>query len=83
MADTPREQNVENSELSYVQSQQNTINVEEFPDGPYGSQVFLDQKLGKSTPWEPGQQSTSRNQDENPAFSDDLAAPHDEDLPDL
>jgi hypothetical protein len=30
------------------------IQPEEFPDGPYGA--AHNQKLGKSTPWEPGQQ---------------------------
>lgn len=83
MADKPQEKRFENKELEYVQSQQDTINVEEFPEGPYGATVFLDQKIGKSSPWEPGQQSTNRNLDENPAFSDDLARPHNAELPDL
>ncbi|MFD2169075.1 hypothetical protein [Tumebacillus lipolyticus] len=72
-----------NSELEYVQSIRNTVVPEEFPEGPYGSTVFLDQPLGKSTPWEPGQQVTSRFFDENPAFTDTLARPPEADQPEL
>lgn len=81
--DNPREENVENSELEYVLSQHNTIFPEEFPEGPYGASVYNDQPLGKSTPWEPGQRAVNQNQDENPAFADDIAAPPDAQLPDL
>jgi len=44
--------------------------IEEFPEGSYGAQVYLDQPIGKSSPWEEGQHVTSRFQDENPVFSD-------------
>lgn len=70
-------------ELEYVQSAQNTILPEEFPEGPYGAAVFNDQPLGKSSPWEPGQHTVHRFFDENPAFSDTAAVPKDADLPDL
>ncbi|HEU4962966.1 MAG TPA: hypothetical protein VFV52_03765 [Bacilli bacterium] len=73
----------QNKQLEYVQSMNNTILPEEFPEGPYGASVFNDQPLGKSTPWEPGQHVASRFQDENPAFTDTTAVPQDADLPDL
>lgn len=70
-------------ELEYVLSMHNTLVPEEFPEGPYGASVFLDEPLGKSSPWEPGQQTNHRFFDENPAFTDDLAHPPNADLPDL
>jgi len=83
MADTPKRKEFVDRELEYVQSMQNTVVPEEFPDGPYGATVFLDQKLGKSTPWQPGQQTTNRNLDENPQYTDTLASPPSAELPDL
>lgn len=83
MADTPKKRPFVNRELEYVQSIHNTLVPEEFPEGPYGASVFLDQPLGKSSPWEPGQQTNHRFFDENPAFSDKLAHPPNADLPDL
>ncbi|ASS74872.1 hypothetical protein CIG75_07685 [Tumebacillus algifaecis] len=72
-----------NKELEYVQSIQNTLVPEEFPEGPYGATVYNDQPLGKSSPWEPGQHTNNRYVDENPAFSDTLAHPESAELPDL
>lgn len=69
--------------LEYEQSQDNTLVPEEFPEGPYGATVYNDQKLGKSSPWEPGQHVNHRFFDENPAFSDETAHPPSDDLPDL
>ena len=83
MADTPKKRPFNDRELEYVQSMRNTILPEEFPEGPYGATVFLDQKIGKSSPWEPGQQTVHRFFDENPAFNDELARPDDAQLPDL
>ena len=69
--------------LEYEQSQQNTVLLEEFPEGPYGASIYNEQELGKSTPWQPGQAVTNRFFDENPAFTDDLARPKNAKLPDL
>ncbi|MED1795944.1 hypothetical protein P4V54_25095 [Brevibacillus nitrificans] len=51
-------ENEQYSELSTVESQRNEILQEEFPEGPYGSSTNRE-RLGKSSEWEPGQQSTS------------------------
>jgi hypothetical protein len=83
MADTPKRKEFVNRELEYVQSMQNTLVPEEFPEGPYAASVYLDQKIGKSTPWEPGQQTNHRFFDENPEFTDSLAHPPSAELPDL
>jgi hypothetical protein len=83
VADTPKKRPFNDRELEYVQSVRNTLVPEEFPEGPYGATVFNDQPLGKSSPWEPGQQTNHRYFDENPAFTDELAHPESADLPDL
>lgn len=71
-----------NQELEIVQAWQKDVLVEEFPEGPYGAQIYLDQKIGKSSAWKPGQHVVSRYQDENPT-SNDFRVPTDADLPDL
>lgn len=38
------------TDLATVESQRNDLTAEEFPEGPYGSNI-LPQTLGKSTPW--------------------------------
>src|ERR1700730_3117440 len=53
-------------ELSDVQTVAKDMQVEEFPEGPYGASVYLDQKIGKSSPWKVDQHVVSRFQDENP-----------------
>ncbi|MET3287944.1 hypothetical protein ACTID9_19895 [Brevibacillus fluminis] len=45
-------------DFGVVQSQRNEILQEEFPEGPYGSSRN-EARLGKSTPWEEGQHSTT------------------------
>lgn len=59
----------ENQELSFVKAVRKDIQIEEFPEGPYGAAIYLDQRIGKSSEWEPGQQVVDRFKDENPAFS--------------
>lgn len=55
-------------ELSYVQSNQDDLRLEEFPEGPYGASTHP--SLGKSSPWEKGQASISAHRDQNPVDSD-------------
>lgn len=71
-----------NQELEIVQAWQKDLQPEEFPEGPYGASVFLDQPIGKSSEWKAGQHVVSRFQDENPT-TNDFKVPTDADLPDL
>lgn len=45
-------------ELSTVKSLHSDLIPEEFPEGPYGAATH-EKKLGKSSPWRPGQHTTS------------------------
>ncbi len=45
-------------ELSTVESQRNELIPEEFPEGPYGSDI-IPENLSKSTPWRQDQRRTS------------------------
>jgi hypothetical protein len=56
------------AELEFVQAQQYDIQLEEFPEGPYGSPTNMP-RLGKSTPWRAGQVGISAYRDENPVTS--------------
>ena len=38
------------TDLSTVESQRNDLTAEEFPEGPYGSDILME-TLGKSSPW--------------------------------
>lgn len=71
-----------NEKLQIVQAWQKDLQPEEFPEGPYGSTVFLDQPIGKSSEWKPGQHVVTRFQDENPT-TNDFKVPTDADLPDM
>lgn len=51
--------NIENNDVSTVQSQHNDLIPEEFPEGPYGSSLMAE-SLGKSSPWREGQHSPRR-----------------------
>ncbi len=62
-------------ELEYLQSVWQAVQNEEFPEGPYGSTLFPDDRPGKTTPWQPRQRAVSAYQDENPAFSDGAIVP--------
>jgi hypothetical protein len=59
-------------DFKVVQSQRNEILQEEFPEGPYGSSTN-EIKLGKATPWEEGQHSTTTHYTyETREFHEDL-----------
>lgn len=47
------------TDVSTVESQRNDLIPEEFPEGPYGSDL-LAESLGKSTPWRFDQRSSNR-----------------------
>lgn len=59
----------QNAELSIVQAQSQDLAQEEFPEGPYGA-ATNEKKLGKVSPWKPGQRSGNRFRDANPISSD-------------
>lgn len=63
------------TELAYLASVWETIQSEEFPEGPYGAALYPHDKPGKVTPWEHNQQVVTRFKDENPAFSEGLMPP--------
>ncbi|MCI0183244.1 MAG: hypothetical protein OWR52_09745 [Acidibacillus sp.] len=63
------------NELRYITNTWQTIQNEEFPEGPYGASLYPHDRLGKVTPWEPQQQVTSAFKDENPAFSSGTVPP--------
>jgi hypothetical protein len=58
-----------NAELSSVQARDYDILREEFPEGPYGA-ATNEEKLGKTSPWRPGQAVVSSLRDQNPMSSD-------------
>ncbi|MEV5025970.1 hypothetical protein [Paenibacillus sp. LPE1-1-1.1] len=55
------------TDVSTVESQRNDLIPEEFPDGPYGSDLRME-SLGKSTPWRIDQRSSNRFDYENRAL---------------
>lgn len=52
------------TDLATVESQRNDLTAEEFPEGPYGSDI-LSATLGKSTPWRDDQRSPNSFSYEN------------------
>ncbi|GKU75814.1 hypothetical protein [Paenibacillus sp. L3-i20] len=52
------------TDVSTVESQRNDLIAEEFPEGPYGSDL-LSESLGKSSPWRSDQRSSNRFDYEN------------------
>src|SRR4029453_18994990 len=52
------------TDVSTVESQRNDLIPEEFPDGPYGSDLRM-ASLGKSTPWRMDQRAPNRFDYEN------------------
>lgn len=68
VSDTSEGTNLKSAELSVVQAQRSDIQLEEFPDGPYGAVTDAPVE-GKSTPWSPSQQSVSAFRDANPIDS--------------
>ncbi|MCL6445868.1 MAG: hypothetical protein K6T83_20875 [Alicyclobacillus sp.] len=63
-----------NAELSTVQAHVLDLQLEEFPEGPYGAATS--EPLGKSTPRRDGQTSVSPFRDQNPMGSDRKVALH-------
>lgn len=55
------------TDVSTVESQRNDLIPEEFPDGPYGSELRME-SLGKSTPWRMDQRPSNRFDYENRAL---------------
>lgn len=57
------------AELWEVQSSRLDLAIEEFPEGPYGA-TTNEERLGKVSPWEPGQAVSGRFRDSNMIRSD-------------
>jgi hypothetical protein len=74
------EPNEKSVDLTYIHAARQTIQIEEFPEGPYGS-ATTEAKPGKVTPWEAGQQVATRFKDENPQFSRGTMPPPGEEPP--
>lgn len=58
-------------DLATVESHQHDLALEEFPEGPYGSDL-ISESLGKSTPWSMDQRSSPRFGYENRELHEDL-----------
>jgi hypothetical protein len=58
-------------ELNTVESGRNDLTAEEFPEGPYGSSI-PELAMGKSSPWDYGQEVTSPYGYENVQLHQDL-----------
>ncbi|MBD0380118.1 hypothetical protein [Paenibacillus sedimenti] len=71
----------EYTDLKTVESQRNDLTAEEFPDGPYGSDLITE-SLGKSTPWREDQRPSNTYSYENRDFHQDIprAYPDEDDL---
>ncbi|ANA81561.1 hypothetical protein PVOR_10614 [Paenibacillus vortex V453] len=54
-----KEERSEATDLSTVESQRNDLAPEEFPEGPYGSDL-RSESLGKSSPWRADQRPPNR-----------------------
>lgn len=52
------------TDLATVESQRNDLAAEEFPEGPYGSNIIAE-KPGKTTPWREDQRGASPYSFEN------------------
>jgi hypothetical protein len=60
-------------DLSNVEKRKNFLTAEEFPDGPFGSPIRLDEPVrNKSTPWQEGQRYYSNFNYENKTFHQDI-----------
>jgi hypothetical protein len=62
----------EYTDLATVESQRNDLTAEEFPEGPYGSDLPVE-SLGKSTPWRKDQRSNNRFSYEDREFHEGLS----------
>ncbi|WP_274652628.1 hypothetical protein [Paenibacillus humicola] len=59
------------TDLKTVESQRNDLTAEEFPEGPYGSDL-LTESLGKSSPWRIDQRPPNRFDYENRELHADM-----------
>ncbi|MGG1672221.1 hypothetical protein ACIFOE_16540 [Paenibacillus sp. NRS-1783] len=59
-----QEERQEYTDVSTVESQQNDLALEEFPEGSYGSSL-MSESLGKSSPWRVDQRTAHRFDYEN------------------
>lgn len=62
------------TDLSTVESQRNDLVAEEFPEGPYGSN--LESSLGKDSPWRADQRPPNRFDYENRSLHKDWSRDH-------
>ncbi|WP_312468954.1 cytosolic protein [Neobacillus sp.] len=61
------------TELSNVEKQQNFLTAQEFPEGPYGSSIRVNDSVqNKSTPWKEGQRHYSAFNYETKSLHQDL-----------
>jgi hypothetical protein len=67
------------TDLATVESQRNDLTAEEFPEGPYGSNINPE-NLGKSTPWRrdqrPPNQFTYENRELHEGLERDYPPDH-------
>lgn len=61
----------EEIKLDSIEKNHLKLRPEEFPEGPYGA-ATNEERLGKSTPWKPGQRRSSAFTYENLDFHEDL-----------
>jgi len=66
-----KEKRKNETDFSTVESQRNDLTAEEFPEGPYGSDLVVE-ALGKSTPWRQDQRSPNTFRYENRQFHEGL-----------
>ncbi|MFD0697481.1 hypothetical protein ACFQZT_25735 [Paenibacillus sp. GCM10027628] len=69
----------EYTDLETVESQRNDLTAEEFPEGPYGSDLITE-SLGKSTPWREDQRSPNSYTYENRELHQGIPREHPGDL---
>ncbi|WP_102345004.1 cytosolic protein [Bacillus sp. Marseille-P3661] len=68
-----KEKRNEYTDFANVETQQNYLVAEEFPEGPYGSPINQDKPVeNKSTPWKEGQRYYSNFTYENRTLHQDL-----------
>ncbi|WP_409344862.1 hypothetical protein [Paenibacillus sp. MBLB4367] len=75
VSDFLKEDKQPTADLATVESQRNDLVPEEFPEGPYGSEL-VSESLGKSTPWRDTQRPLSAFTYENRDFHAGLPRVH-------
>jgi len=66
------------ADVAAAQAATYDLAVEEFPEGPYGATTD-ERRLGKTSPWLPGQMVSGRFRDTNMITSDRHTAPYEQD----